>query len=204
MRAIAAVDNDWGIGRDGLLPWRLPGDLAFFKKQTMGSVVVMGRRTFESLSPGASPSPLPGRTNIVLTRDAGYAPDGVTVARSIGDLIGLVGGAGRLSPSASSASSGPRAGSPDACGVAADVYVCGGAEIYRLLMPYTETCLITRVDASFGADAFFPDLNAEVFTGPSGEKKRYVLASESAAVTENDLASGRAVTYRFCEYRATY
>jgi dihydrofolate reductase len=181
MIAIAAVDNDWGIGRDGSLPWRLPGDLAFFKRQTMGGVVVMGRRTFESLGFGGAPSPLPGRTNVVLTRNEDYAPDGVTVAHSVRELLDITN----------------RAEHRDG-----GVYVCGGAEIYRTLMPYTEICLITRVDASFGADAFFPNLDSEGFIDPMGAKKRYILAIEGSAVTEDDLASGRTVSYRFCEYCA--
>jgi dihydrofolate reductase len=181
MTAIAAADKNWGIGSNGRLPWRLPGDLAFFKERTMGGIVVMGRRTFESLGGGGTPSPLPGRTNVVLTRDERYAPAGVTVARSIHGLLDIVGSEEYRD---------------------SDVYVCGGAEIYRLLMPYTETCLITRVDSSFDADAFFPDLDAERFTGPAGERTRYALADESPAVTEKDLASGLTVSYRFCEYRA--
>jgi dihydrofolate reductase len=181
MIAIVAADKDWGIGRDGLLPWRLPGDLAFFKERTMGGVVIMGRRTFESLGFGGTPSPLPGRTNIVLTRDENYTPDGVTVVHSVHELPDIANRAGHQG---------------------SGIYVCGGAEIYRLLMPYTETCLVTRVDSSFDADAFFPDLDAEKFTGPTGEKKRYVLANESAVVTEKDIESGLTVSYRFCEYRA--
>jgi dihydrofolate reductase len=181
MTAIAAADQNWGIGSDGRLPWRLPGDLAFFKERTMGGIVVMGRRTFESLGFGGTPSPLPGRTNVVLTRDEQYAPAGVTVARSIHGLLDIVGSEEYRDN---------------------DTYVCGGAEIYRLLMPYTEACLITRVDSSFDADAFFPDLDVEQFSDPAGGKKRYVLASESSAVEEKDLASGLTVSYRFCEYRA--
>jgi dihydrofolate reductase len=180
MTAIAAADKDWGIGRDGRLPWRLPGDLAFFTERTMGGVVIMGRRTFESLG-GGTPSPLPGRTNVVLTRDEHYAPSGVMVVHAIHGLLDIANRAEYQ---------------------AGGVYVCGGAEIYRLLMPYTEACLVTRVDASFGADTFFPDLDTEEFVGQSGEARRYVLSSESSSVTEDDLASGLTVSYRFCEYRA--
>jgi dihydrofolate reductase len=146
----------------------------------MGGVVIMGRRTFESLPPGTDgkPRPLPGRTNIVLTRKGDYAPAGVTVARSVDDLLSVT-----------------------ECG-ADHVYVCGGSEIYRLLMPYTDSCLVTRVDASFGADTFFPNLDTEIFTGQSGEMRRYILANQSDPVTEKDMEGGGMVTYRFLEYRS--
>jgi dihydrofolate reductase len=197
MIAIAAVDRAWGIGRDGCLPWRLPGDLAYFRERTMGGVVIMGRRTFESLAPGPDgiPRPLPGRMNVVLTRSADYAagcgeaaraddhggePSGLTVAHSVDEVLRAAERAGREG---------------------SGVYVCGGAEVYRLLMPYTDTCLVTRVDADFNTDAFFPDLDQEVFEGSDGEIRRCTLARESEPRTEKDLLSGVDVTYRFCEYR---
>jgi dihydrofolate reductase len=197
MIAIAAVDRDWGIGRGGRLPWRLPGDLAYFRERTAGSVVIMGRRTFESLAPepGGVPRPLPGRMNVVLTRNADCAAEsaaavhaqdyncdseGFALANSTCEVMRIAERAGQEG---------------------AGVYVCGGAEIYRLLMPYTDTCLITRVDACFESDAFFPDLDQEVFAGPDGDIRRCTLISESEPHLEKDLLSGMEVTYRFCEYR---
>jgi dihydrofolate reductase len=199
MIAIFAADREWGIGKDGRLPWRLPGDLAYFRERTLGGVIVMGRRTFESIAVDtalpaaraidagltAAAKPLPGRTNVVLTRDAGYAAEGVEVVRSVDELLGFLQQRGRQS----------------------DVYVCGGADIYRLLLPYTDACLVTRIDDSFGADTFFPVGNEDAdgagfaASGPEGASRRFVLGRASAPVTETDLASGRVVTYRFCEYR---
>ncbi|MDR1496037.1 MAG: dihydrofolate reductase [Clostridiales Family XIII bacterium] len=240
MIAIFAADSEWGIGRGVRLPWRLPGDLAYFKERTMGGVVVMGRRTFESIAavnepvashscgageaargsgddaagttPGSGvgtvPRPLPGRTNIVLTRDAGYTVPGVTVAHSTGELLELL---NALTPCAG-ADSPEIYGNADASEARGaggrGVYVCGGAEVYRLLMPYTDICLATRIEASFGADTFFPieseraDGTGFVALGSDGSRRRFVFANESEPVTEIDIASGRTVTYRFREYRA--
>jgi dihydrofolate reductase len=209
MIAIFAADSEWGIGRGGRLPWRLPGDLAYFRERTAGGVVIMGRRTFESIAadteseartsrPGAdagpsdlaagpAPRPLPGRTNVVLTRDAGYTAEGVIVVHSTDELLGHLRRLGRRS----------------------DIYVCGGADIYRLLMPYTDVCLVTRIEGAFGADTFFPveeeSEDGSGFTAlcPEGAARRFVLESESAPVTESDLRGGRAAIYRFCEYRAS-
>jgi dihydrofolate reductase len=196
MIAIVAADSAWGIGKDGRLPWRLPGDLAYFKEKTLGHTVVMGRRTFESLPgvdsgqgsgvTGDPPAPLPGRDIIVLTRNRSYRAAGARVVNSVGDITAIVaetGGAG--------------------------IYACGGAEIYRLLLPYCDRCLVTRVDGDFGCDAFFPDLDAEsprardpyvqsarpLGRTPSASES-WTLVSESAPVTENGI------TYRFLEYSA--
>jgi dihydrofolate reductase len=182
MIAILAADREWGIGRGVRLPWRLPGDLAYFKERTTGGVVVMGRRTFESLAAGAAPKPLPDRTNIVLTRDTEYSVPGVTVAHSVDELLGRLRAFGERE------------------GAGRGVYVCGGSDVYRLLMPYTDACLVTRIDASFGADAFFPvereseDGSGFTAQGPDGRAKRFVLSARSAPATETDRISGRAVT----------
>jgi dihydrofolate reductase len=201
MIAIVAADSAWGIGKDGRLPWRLPGDLAYFKEKTLGHTVVMGRRTFESLPgvgsgrgcgvTGDPPAPLPGRDIIVLTRNGSYRAAGARVVNSVGDILAIAAETG-----------------------GADVYVCGGAEIYRLLLPYCDRCLVTRVDGDFGCDAFFPDLDAESSCArapdspvpdvqsarPAGRTPSasgsWTLCSESAPVTENGI------TYRFLEYSA--
>ncbi len=103
------------IGRAGAIPWRLPEDLARFKNLTLGHTVVMGRRTWESLPAGVRP--LPGRRNVVLTRQAGYMADGADVKCSVGDAL-----------------------SGD------DVWVIGGAEIYVLALPHAARCEVTEVD----------------------------------------------------------
>ncbi|MDF2714744.1 MAG: Dihydrofolate reductase [Paenibacillus sp.] len=79
---IVAMDRNRAIGRDNKLPWRLPADLAFFKKTTMGHPVIMGRKTYESIG-----RPLPGRTNIILTRDQTYSAEGCKVAHTVGEAL---------------------------------------------------------------------------------------------------------------------
>jgi dihydrofolate reductase len=220
MIAIFAADRAWGIGKEGRLPWRLPGDLAYVREQTLGGVIVMGRRTFESFAADGAPAPLPGRTNVVLTRDADYEAPGAAVARSVGELSGLLRSFDAVDGNASSSLNDNHVAGRERsamAGAGRKVFVCGGADIYRLLMPHTDTCLVTRMDFASGADTFFSVLEegARVagdegsaspgfFTAdtPDGAGRRFVLTGESAPVTEKDLLSGRTVSYRFCEYRA--
>jgi dihydrofolate reductase len=114
------------IGRAGDIPWRLPEDLSRFKDLTMGHTVVMGRRTWESLP--ARARPLPGRRNVVLTRQADYMAEGAVVVTSLDDA---------LRPSGSSAESALADGG---------VWVIGGAEIYALALPRATRCEVTEVD----------------------------------------------------------
>lgn len=125
---IVATDERGAIGRDGGLPWRLPDDLRRFKSLTLGKPVVMGRKTWDSIG-----KPLPGRHNIVITRDAQRAFDGATVVNSL----------------------------PAALAAAGDVQetcIIGGAEIYRLALPHTDLIHLTRVHATLEADTYFPVL----------------------------------------------
>lgn len=123
-KAIAAMSANRVIGRDGALPWRLPEDMKFFRAQTTGHPIVMGRKTWDSLG-----RPLPNRRNIVLSRTM-PAAEGVEVVRSVEEL--------------------------DALGLEGDVYVIGGAEIYRLLMPRCAAVYLTVLEAEAEGDAFFP------------------------------------------------
>ncbi|WP_299939614.1 dihydrofolate reductase [uncultured Microbulbifer sp.] len=132
---IAAVARNGAIGKDNGLPWRLSGDLRFFKQITMGKPVVMGRKTFESIG-----RPLPGRNNIVITRNASWQANGVEVVAS------LQAGLSRARKWALKAG-------------AAEVMVIGGAQIYRLALPLAARLYITEVDAEVDADAFFPKLD---------------------------------------------
>ncbi len=119
------------IGRDGGIPWRLPEDLARFKDLTMGHTVVMGRRTWESLP--ASVRPLPGRRNVVVTRQSAYVADGGTVVNGL-----------------------------DAALSDGDAWVIGGAEIYHLAIPAATRCEVTEVDVDLGretGDALAPVLD---------------------------------------------
>lgn len=113
------------IGRDNALPWRLPADLAHFKRTTLGKPIVMGRKTWESLG-----RPLPGRHNVVISRDAGYAADGATVVTSLAAAL-------------------------DACGDVPEVCVIGGAQIYAQALPLAQRIVATEVQADVEGDAWF-------------------------------------------------
>ena len=134
MDLIAVVDTQWGLGREGKLLFRLKPDMQHFKETTLGSVVIMGRKTLQSF-PGAKP--LPGRDNIVFTRDTSLLPQGVFPCASLGELHTLLAQtfAGRKA------------------------FVIGGGEIYRQLLPYCQAAIITHVDAQGNADCFLPDLS---------------------------------------------
>lgn len=126
---IAAVGRDLAIGRDGDLAFHIPADLKRFKQLTMGHPVIMGRKTFESFPNG----PLPGRHNIVITRNSAYRADGVTIARSLGEALAI------------------------AAGDSDRVFIIGGGEIYRSALPLATTLELTEVDTlTPGADTLFP------------------------------------------------
>lgn len=130
MKAIVVVDENWNIGRDGGLLVHLPGDLKYFKEKTYGKTVVVGRKTLESF-PGAKP--LPGRTNIVLTRNADYKPDGCIVYHSKEELLKAL--------------------------ADEEVYIAGGETIYRQFLEECETFYVTKIYDSFPADSSFPNLD---------------------------------------------
>ncbi|MEO0411660.1 MAG: dihydrofolate reductase [Pseudomonadota bacterium] len=119
------------IGRDGDLPWRLPADLKHFKRLTVGKPIIMGRKTWTSLG-----RPLPGRHNIVLTRDTGFAPEGCSVAHTLADAL-------------------------DTAGLSGEIMIIGGAEIYRLALPLATTLYITEVGLEPKGDTFFPVLQSD-------------------------------------------
>ena len=127
---IVATDDRGGIGRGGKMPWHLPEDLQRFKRVTMGKPIVMGRKTWDSIG-----RPLPGRRNIVISRQAGFAAPGAIVVGSLPDALRAAGDV------------------PEVC-------VIGGAEIYRLALPLAEEIHLTRVHALVDADTFFPLLDA--------------------------------------------
>jgi dihydrofolate reductase len=127
---LVAADERGAIGRDGALPWHLPNDLKRFKALTMGKPVVMGRRTWLSIG-----RPLPGRQNIVVTRQDGFVAPGATV---VGSLDAAIAAAGDV---------------PEVC-------IIGGGELYRLALPRADLIRLTRVHATVTADAFFPALEA--------------------------------------------
>ena len=128
---VVAVADNGVIGRGNALPWDLPDDLHHFKQTTMGRPIIMGRKTFESIG-----RPLPGRLNIILTRDGAWQASGVSVATSIARAIEIAMGQALLDGADS-------------------VMVIGGAEVYRQALPYTSRVFLTRVHGNVQGDAFF-------------------------------------------------
>ena len=125
---IVAVDRNRAIGRGGDLPWRQSSDLKHFKQKTMDSVVVMGRATFDSIG-----KPLPGRRNIVLTRNSDWEHDGVEIM-SFQEILKL--------------------------GEVEDIFVIGGGQIYELFLPYVQYIELTIIDTEVdGADTWFPGID---------------------------------------------
>lgn len=121
------------IGRDNKLPWYLPGDLKYFKQATFGKPIIMGRKTWESLK-----GPLPGRANIVISRQPGYVAQGARVVASLDDAIRL-------------------AESIAVIDGVDEVVVIGGAQIYAEALPRADVLYITEVHADVEGDAFFPE-----------------------------------------------
>jgi dihydrofolate reductase len=136
---IAAVADNGVIGRDGGIPWRIPSDLQFFKRTTMGKPIVMGRKQYESVG-----RPLPGRTNIVVTRQAGYAPDGVIVIGGLGEAIAR----------AQQIAERDRAG---------EAMIVGGGEIYEQAMDQAHRLYVSHVALSPEGDVRFPAIDPAVW-----------------------------------------
>jgi dihydrofolate reductase len=128
-----AQSVDGVIGRDGTLPWTLPEDLLHFRAVTAGSTVIMGRRTWESLPPAVRP--LPGRTNVVLTRDPDWSAPGAVVRHTLSSAL-------------------TRCGGP--------VWIIGGAQVYAAALPYADQLLITEIDVHVTGDVFAPPVPAGV------------------------------------------
>lgn len=135
MRLIVNVSNNWGIGLKNKLLVRIPNDMKFFRSQTIGKVIVMGRKTLESF-PQAQP--LAGRTNIVLTTDRTYKVNGATILHSMEELFEEL-----------------KKYKED------DIYVVGGESIYRQLLPYCNKAHVTKVNHTYEADAYFPNLDED-------------------------------------------
>lgn len=131
--AIVAVDSNWGIGRNGDLLVNIPKDKKYFKEKTDGSIVIMGRKTWESLPQ----KPLKNRLNIVLTRDENYIAEDAIVVCSIEPLIEF------LSQFKN----------------AQNIFVIGGSQIYSKLLPYCDEVYLTKIYGNYGADTYFPNIN---------------------------------------------
>jgi dihydrofolate reductase len=125
---IAALSDDGVIGRDGALPWRIPADMARFRALTMGHCVIMGRRTFDSIG-----GPLAGRTNVILTRRIDFTPPGCLVFHDLESAL-------------------------ERCrATAEEIFVIGGAELFRQALPLVDRLHLTLVHGRFEGDTFFPE-----------------------------------------------
>ena len=134
LKLIYARSRNGVIGRDGQLPWHLPADLAHFKQTTLGQAVVMGRKTWDSLP--ARFRPLPGRANIVITRQTDWHAAGALVAHSLDQAMSL-------------------------CPAPGPLWVIGGAEIYAQALPLASTVVVTEIDVEVQGDAHAPKLGPE-------------------------------------------
>jgi len=135
MNLIVAVDKNWAIGNKGKLLVSIPGDQKMFREETMGKVIVMGRKTLESLPSG---QPLMGRTNVVLTRNESFNKKGTVVFHTVEETLEY------LKQFRSE-----------------DVYIIGGEEIYRQFLPYCDTAHVTWIDYAYEADTHFPNLDKD-------------------------------------------
>ena len=141
---VAAVARNGVIGRDGGIPWRIPEDARHFRELTMGRPVVMGRRTWESLPDRFRP--LPGRRNVVVTRNPGWTANGAERAGSLDEALALLDGAEQVS-------------------------VIGGAELYAAALPLADELLLTEIDAEVDGDTFFPVWQGDDFEEASREER---------------------------------
>jgi dihydrofolate reductase len=131
---ILARARNGAVGKGGVMPWHLPEDLARFKRLTMGCPVIMGRKTWDSLPPRFRP--LPGRANIVITRQPDWEAEGASRAASLAEALVL-------------------------CGDVPRAWVIGGAEIWAQALPLADTAEVTEIDADFEGDVFAPDFGGQ-------------------------------------------
>lgn len=133
MNLIVAVDENWAIGNKGELLVSIPADHKMFRQETIGKVVVLGRKTLETFP---QKQPLSGRTNIILSRDPEYKVSGATIVHSIEELLE------ELKQYKTE-----------------EVYIIGGDSIYKQMLPYCDVAHVTKIDHKYEADAFFPNLD---------------------------------------------
>ena len=157
---IVAVDNRWAIGNKNRLLVSIPNDMKHFREETTGKVIVLGRKTLETFPQGL---PLQNRENIILSENPAFKVRGATVVNSLEQLLDSL----KKYP-------------PE------DVYIVGGESIYRQLLPYCDTVYVTKIDHTYEADAYFPDLDAD---------KEWILAEDSEELTYFDIS------YNFLKYR---
>ena len=134
MKLIVAVDKNWAIGKNNKLMWSIPADMKFFRETTQGNVVIMGRKTLESFPQG---QPLKNRVNIVISRKPDYQVKGAVVVHSVEEAV------------------------EESKKYEGEVFVIGGESIYRAMLPYCDTALVTKIDHAFDADTYFPSLDQD-------------------------------------------
>lgn len=153
MNIIVAVDRNWAIGNRGDLLVRIPGDHKYFREETTGKVVVLGRKTLETFPQGM---PLKNRTNIILTHDPKYQVKDALIVHSVEELLE------QLKKYDSQ-----------------DIYIIGGDSVYRQLLPYCNVAHVTKIDHAYEADAFFPNLDQDPdweITADSDEQTYFDIA----------------------------
>ena len=174
---VAAIARGGVIGRDGGIPWHIPEDVARFKALTTGHAVVMGRKTWESLPERFRP--LPGRRNVVVTRDSSWNASGAERAGSVEEALEALRDVER-------------------------VFVIGGAEIYAAALPYADELVLTEVDLDVDGDTFFPEWDRNAFVEISREERAaedgtrfaFVHCRTRAAVDATALPSGASTHHR--------
>ena len=159
MHAIVNVNPQWGIGNENRLLVRIRADMRRFRLLTTGNTIIVGRKTLETFPNG---DPLPGRENVILSRDESFLAENAIVAHDLSELLELI-----------------SARDPDS------VYVCGGEQIYRQLLPYCTDVLVTLTYTAEKADRFFPNLNL---------LPNFILTEVGDKQYENDIA------FRFLKY----
>ena len=130
---IVAMASNRAIGLDGQMPWHLSADLKHFKQVTMGAPIIMGRKTFDAIG-----RPLPGRRNLVVSRNPDYSPSGCEVFADINSAL-------------------------QACADLDEVFIIGGATLYQALLPYADYLYLTEIHQTFEADTLFPDFDRQVW-----------------------------------------
>lgn len=134
MNLIVAVDSNWAIGKENKLLVSIPADMKYFRETTKGNIVIMGRKTLESFPGGM---PLKNRVNIVITKNPDYKVKDAIVVHSVEKAI------------------------EESKKYEGEVYVIGGESIYRAMLPYCKTALVTKIDHAYSADTYFPNLDEE-------------------------------------------
>lgn len=158
MNAIVIVDKNWAIGKNGGLLVHLPGDLKYYRQKTTGNIIVVGRKTLKSFPGG---KPLPDRTNIVITSDTDYEKEGCLICHSKEEVMEKL-----MEYNTEK------------------IFIAGGAQVYEQFMDDCDTFYVTKIDAEFEADRYFPDL----------DKLGYTVTWES------ELQQEKGIFYRFLKY----